>query len=106
MAFAVGCGRAIVSTPYSYAAETLAEGRGLVANQADPWELADLMEEILQNPALKQDLQRKAWKLGKNWTWPSVGRQYTDMFNSMLDVDSGLLWKDRNLSYANLPTFS
>ncbi len=105
MAFALGCGRAIVSTPYSYAVETLAEGRGLIAREANPVELAGLLENILLNPALKLDLQNKAWKLGKNWTWPSVGRQYTDMFKSMLETDNELLWEDKNLNYANLPTF-
>ncbi|KUG03002.1 glycosyltransferase [hydrocarbon metagenome] len=106
MAFALGCGRAIVSTPYSYAVETLAEGRGLISREANPIELAGLMENVLLNPALKLDLQEKAWKLGKNWTWPSVGRQYTDMFKSMLETDSELLWEDKSLTYANLPTFS
>ncbi len=106
MAFAMGCGRAIVSTPYSYAVETLAEGRGLISRKADPTELAGLMENILQNPKLKSDLQDKAWKLGKNWTWPSVGRQYTDMFKSMLETDSELILEDKSLTYANLPTFS
>ncbi len=106
MAFALGCGRAIVSTPYSYALETLSEGRGLISQEADPIELAGLMENILQNPMLKLELQSKAWKLGKNWTWSSVGRQYTDMFKSMLETDTELLWKDKNLTYANLPTFS
>ncbi len=106
MAFALGCGRAIVSTPYSYAVETLAEGRGLIAREADPIILAELIEKILQNPALKLDLQSRAWNLGKNWTWPSVGGQYTDMFKSMLETDTELLWEDKSLTYANLQTFS
>ncbi|NLO22476.1 MAG: glycosyltransferase [Syntrophomonadaceae bacterium] len=106
MAFALGCGRAIVSTPYSYALETLSEGRGLVAKEADAEELAALMESILQNPALKLDLQKKAFRLGKHWTWSSVGQQYTKMFKSMLDADSEFLWKDKTATYGNLPTFS
>ncbi len=106
MAFALGCGRAIVSTPYSYAVETLDEGRGLISQEADPGQLAKLMENILQNPTLKLELQKKAWKLGKNWTWPSVGRQYTDMFKSMLETDTELLWEDDTLTYANSTTFS
>ncbi|MGI6422779.1 MAG: glycosyltransferase family 4 protein [Syntrophomonadaceae bacterium] len=106
MAFAIGCGRAIVSTPYSYAVETLSEGRGLLAKEASAKELAALMESILQNPALKQELQKKAYKLGKHWTWPSVGQQYTKLFRSVLNLDSELLWEDNSLTYANLPTFS
>jgi glycosyltransferase involved in cell wall biosynthesis len=36
LSYALGCGRAIVSTPYVYAAEALAEGRGLLAEFDSP----------------------------------------------------------------------
>lgn len=105
MAFAIGCGRAIVSTPYSYALEALADGRGLIASQADPQELADLLEKILAEPELKRQLQAKAYSLGKDWTWPNVGKQYTAMFKSMLQTDEAAFWEDDNY-YAGLQTFS
>lgn len=68
MAFAIGCGRAIVSTSYAYACEFLSGGRGLLAAEADPEELAELMKKILTNPDLKQSLQDNALKLGKSWS--------------------------------------
>lgn len=105
MAFAIGCGRAIVSTPYSYALEALADGRGLIASKADPRELAELLERILTNPELKSQLQSNAYSLGKNWTWPSVGKQYTDMFKSMLQANEANYWEGKNY-YVGLQTFS
>ncbi|WP_061215316.1 glycosyltransferase family 4 protein [Syntrophomonas wolfei] len=100
MAFAIGCGRAIVSTSYAYACEFLSGGRGLLAAEADPEELAGLMKKILTNPVLKQSLQDNALKLGKSWSWPSVGQQYTQLFEQLLGETP--LTKEPRISYARL----
>ncbi len=85
MAFAMGCGRAIVSTPYAYAREALDEGRGLLSKSADPHELAELMEHILDDRGLEKKLQKKALELGEGWTWPNVGKQYSRFFRQILN---------------------
>jgi len=85
MAFAMGCGRAIVSTPYAYAREALDEGRGLLSKSADPHELAELMEHILDDQGLEKKLQKKALELGEGWTWPNVGKQYSRFFRQILN---------------------
>jgi len=102
MAFAIGCGRAIVSTPYSYALDALADGRGLIAKKAKADDLAALIESILLDPVLKSELQTKSLNLGRNWTWPNVGLQYTNMFKAMLEIDTELLLEGSNTSYAGL----
>jgi glycosyltransferase involved in cell wall biosynthesis len=100
MAFAIGCGRAIVSTSYAYALENLSGGRGLLAKHPDPNEMAVLMKRILAAPELKADLQKKAEELGKTWMWPSVGRQYHDLFNQ---IRSGAIQKEgKRLNYGGL----
>lgn len=80
MAFAVGCERAIVSTSYAYAIEVLSGGRGLLAKNPDPAEMAALMKTILANPGIKMQLQQKAGELGRTWAWPNIGKQYQDLF--------------------------
>jgi glycosyltransferase involved in cell wall biosynthesis len=84
MAFAMGCGRAIVSTPYAYASEVLRDGRGLLSRSAAPQELSNLMETILNDKNLQKKLQKKAFELGENWTWPNVGKQYSTFMKSIL----------------------
>lgn len=84
LSFAIGCGRAIVSTSYSYASEVLNEKRGLLSSEANPEELAFLIETILTDPQLKSSLQKKALELGKTWSWPSIGKEYTKLFNQIL----------------------
>lgn len=100
LAFAMGCGRAIVSTSYAYASEVLAQGRGLIADKAEPRELASLILSILADPELKRSLQKAALKLGKTWTWSNIGREYTDFFNKI--IDPPLLVKEEGLTYAKL----
>ncbi|MEN6348368.1 MAG: glycosyltransferase family 4 protein [Syntrophomonas sp.] len=100
MAFAIGCGRAIVSTSYAYACEFLYGGRGLLSKEADPGELAGLMMQILTRPDLKAKLQKKSLQLGSSWSWPSIGRQYTTLFEQLLDDD--FVREEQNISYAQL----
>jgi glycosyltransferase involved in cell wall biosynthesis len=83
-AFAIGCGRAIVSTSYAYAAEVLAGKRGLLANKPEAGELSSLLREVLSDQALKSRLQNRAYELGKSWTWYNVGQQYKNLFDQVL----------------------
>lgn len=100
MAFAIGCGKAIVSTPYAYARENLAQGRGLLTKKADPNELANSIKKILADPQLKQTLQENAYALGKNWLWPNIGRQYTDIFKKIMRTE--LNREEQKYNYAEL----
>jgi len=100
MAFALGCGLAIVSTSYAYARETLQGGRGLLAREADAGELAALMKMILDNPQIKEELKANAYKLGNSWTWPNVGRQYTAFFKRI--ISDTRLQEESTVNYAKL----
>lgn len=85
MAFALGCGLAIVSTDYAYAKEVLSDNRGLMAQTNDPHELANLMNQILGDRNLQHALQNKARVFGKNIKWPNIGKQYSSFFAETLN---------------------
>lgn len=80
LAYAVGYGRAIVSTPYLYAKEMLSEERGLLAEFEDSDALFECLNFILQNPDQKRRMEKNTIKLGKTMYWPSVAEHYTDIF--------------------------
>ena len=75
LAYALGAGKAIVSTRYLHAAEALADGRGLLVDVRDPDGLAKAVLAILDDPALKTELERRAYDFGKEMAWPNVGRR-------------------------------
>ncbi len=86
LAFALGCGRAIVSTPYTYALEMLSQGqRGLVAADATPEALAELLDRVLSEPGLKNLLENGAARLGEKIKWPYIAKQYASLAEGVLE---------------------
>src|SRR2546423_6207848 len=65
LAYALGAGKAIVSTRYLHAAEALADGRGLLVDVRDPDGLAQAVLAILGDGALKAELERRGGQYGK-----------------------------------------
>jgi len=100
MAFAVGCGRAIVSTPYAYANEVLRDGRGLLVPSAEPRLLAQSLRQILDNRELRENLQNKALQLGKTWTWSNISLEYIHFFRQILNLNR--IGGEKVLNYAEL----
>ncbi|MGD0153614.1 MAG: glycosyltransferase family 4 protein [Thermacetogeniaceae bacterium] len=87
LAFAIGCGRAIVSTPYEYALAMLAEEqRGLIAADASVSNIATILDRVLSNPLLKAHLERKTARIGKTIGWPYVAAQYANLATRIVDA--------------------
>ncbi|HHV61313.1 MAG TPA: glycosyltransferase [Firmicutes bacterium] len=85
LAYAVALGKAIVSTPYFYAEEMLAGGRGLLADFKDPGSIAGCILEILDTPGKQRELERKTRAFGRNMSWPSVAKLHEILFQNIMD---------------------
>jgi polysaccharide biosynthesis protein PslF len=83
LAYAAGYGKAIVSTPYSYAKEMLAQGRGLLAAFADADSLAQCILELLQNPAKKARMEYLMQRMGRTMLWEQVAWDYVRVFSGL-----------------------
>ncbi len=81
LSFAVGTGKAVVSTPYWAATELLAEGRGKLVAFGDFDEMGEAIIEILQKDSLFYSLRRRAYDYGRSRTWPKIGQVYWKLFN-------------------------
>jgi len=83
LAYAVGCGKAIVSTPYLYAQELLAHNRGFLCEFRDSASIADRLNMLLDDPALRRATERRAYRFGRQMTWPHVATAYGQLFSDL-----------------------
>jgi len=80
LAYALGAGKAVVSTPYPYAKELLAEERGILVPWRDASAIATSIVGLLDDPEKRMVLRRRAAAHGRAMLWPVVARTYLDVF--------------------------
>jgi len=76
LSYAMGAGRAIVSTPYTYAAELLADGRGRLVRPGSVEDLAGSLIELLGDRDLRAEMGRRAYAHSRGMVWSAVGADY------------------------------
>lgn len=76
LTYAVGAGKAVVSTPYWYAQELLADGRGVLVPFADAGAVADAVTRLLENEAERHAMRKRAYLFSREMVWPAVARRY------------------------------
>ena len=80
LAYAMGAGKAIVSTPYAYAAELLAEGRGILVSPGSSTALAAAFIALLRDANRRAEVGARAYSHSRAMIWPEVGNAYHRLF--------------------------
>ncbi len=80
LAYALGAGKAIISTPYWHAAELLDDGRGALVPFEDAAAIADTAIELLDNEAGRQQMRERAYVYGRRMVWNRVAQSYMQAF--------------------------
>ena len=70
----------MISTPYWYAEELLADGRGVLVKFRDPGSIAEAVLALQASPETRNEMGRLAAQFGKQMLWPEVGRCYLASF--------------------------
>jgi glycosyltransferase involved in cell wall biosynthesis len=85
LAYALGSGKAVISTPYIYARELLGEGRGVLV----PWRNADAIagevNALLEDDERREAMCARAAAHGVAMSWPAVARRYAESFSRAVD---------------------
>jgi glycosyltransferase involved in cell wall biosynthesis len=86
LAYALGAGKAIVSTPYPHAVEVLTPERGIVVPFRSESALAEATLRILQDPSLKHRFENVAYAYGRETAWPRVGQRTLSILRSAMSA--------------------
>ncbi len=82
--YAMGAGKPIISTPFYYAEELLAEGRGILCKFRNPGSITDGIRDLVENPEKKASIEKLAYNHGQSMTWPSVASKFIDLFKEFV----------------------
>ena len=80
LAYALGTGNAVVSTPYCYAQEMLAENRGQIVPFRDSQALAQAITKLFDNEVERHAMRKRAYSFTRKMIWSAVAKQYMDLF--------------------------
>ena len=84
LVYALGAGKAIVSTPYLHAEEVLSQGRGLFCEFKNPDSIAKEVKKLLENDKLRRNMEKKAYKYSRSFTWLKVAQKYRDILKQAI----------------------
>ena len=89
LAYAVGAGKAVVSTPYRYARELLADDRGILVPSRDSAAIGEAISGLLDRPEERKAFGERAASHGRDMIWPSVAKRYVETFERAIVEQTG-----------------
>ncbi|WP_174298060.1 glycosyltransferase family 4 protein [Sphingomonas bacterium] len=97
LSYAVGVGKAVVSTPYVHATEILADGHGVLVDFGDDKGFSTAINELLGSERNRLRLSRRAYDRGRTMIWSRLAER------AMAEMEAALATKPRRISAANAP---
>lgn len=80
LAYTLGAGKAVISTPYWYAEEMLADERGVLVPFGDSQALAEQVIDLLDNESKRHAMRKRAYLFGRDMVWTQVAHRYMETF--------------------------
>ncbi|HEA71126.1 MAG TPA: glycosyltransferase [archaeon] len=84
LAYAIACGRAIISTPYTYAKDMIIPERGLLVKFRDHISYTSALLKILSNPLLREKMEIKNYSFSRRMIWPNVAISHYNVFKRVI----------------------
>jgi len=85
LSYAMGAGKAVVSTPYLYAEEQLADGRGIIVPFDGPGEMGKAVADLLSSDSLRNSIRMQAYQYCRPMVWKEVARNYLSLAQQCID---------------------
>lgn len=83
LAYAVGLGRPVLTTPYAYAKDLLSDYPELLLDIQDAQAWIDRIVSLLSDDRLSEAWGQKIAQIGKTMHWPEIGKQHAALFSEV-----------------------
>jgi glycosyltransferase involved in cell wall biosynthesis len=90
LAYAVGCGKAVVATPFAYAEEMLGDGRGIIVPFRDQAAISTAVNSLLCDRKKLLQIEDRAYRFSRHMTWPNTARMYLALFREVRSLSATL----------------
>ncbi|MFP4105625.1 MAG: glycosyltransferase family 4 protein [Phycisphaerae bacterium] len=98
LAYALGAGKATISTPYWHAQELLDDGRGRLVPAEDSDAIAEHITDLLENETQRHAMRKAAYTYCRRMTWARVAQDYLDLFDEASEA-----WVERQHTAVAVP---
>ena len=82
LAYAFGCGKAVVSTPYWHAQELLADGRGVLVPFGDSAAMSSEIIGLLHDEGRRHAMRKRAYLASREMVWEKTAERYLAAFEA------------------------
>jgi glycosyltransferase involved in cell wall biosynthesis len=89
LAYSIGAGNAVVSTPYWYAEELLVDGRGCLVPFGGSDDLGKAIRRLLSNDAEREAMRTAAYQFSRRMIWKEVARDYLGLVDEITETRKG-----------------
>ncbi len=86
LSYAVGAGRAVISTPFLHARDFITPNIGILTEFSNPSSFRDALIKILSDSKFKEKLEKNAYAYTRHMTWPNVALSYMTLFDKYMDL--------------------
>ncbi len=95
LVYAMGCGRAVISTPFLHAVDIITENKGRLVEFTNPESFKNAILELLHDDKKRKEMEKHAYHYTRQMTWQNVAASYGRIFKEIL--------KDKGTEIKELP---
>ncbi|MES2057376.1 MAG: glycosyltransferase [Pseudomonadota bacterium] len=106
LSYAIGVGKAVVSTPYVHATEILADGHGVLVDFGDSAAFAREINALLGSARNRVKLSERAYARGRTMIWPVLAETAMREIEAMVAAKPRRLSKTQSIFTPLAPDFS
>lgn len=86
LSYAMGCGRAVISTSFLHARDVINEERGTLVDFRNSKSFEKAIMNLLEKPELRKSMEKNSYYYTRPMTWPNVAMHYCDVFDKYLEL--------------------